>query len=240
MGYTSPMRINDQHLSRLRGALLKLAGSRAAADALRYSVMLTLALLIVQSGWGLWRALQPLPAIAAPALAAAAAASAPPRSPGSLATQIARHHLFGIAAVGAASAPAPKEKADGPVKVLGIVFASDAALSRAILAVGGTQKSYATGATLPNGDVLAAIEVDRAILRQRDRKYAVVLKHPKAGLLTEAPRFDGTADQAAALATIVAAPSAQPVKKPVVRHVAGTTLQRLSALRARLLGGSSS
>jgi hypothetical protein len=102
--------------------------------------------------------------------------------------------------------------------------------------LGGKQKSYGIGAALGNGDKVVGIDADRVTLADGNRRYTLVLKHPGSAMLAKAPDFGGGETFRAAVTQNPQQPAAQPA--PSVAPVStGTTLQRLQALRARLLSG---
>lgn len=85
---------------------------------------------------------------------------------------IAAMHLFG------AESPAvlqPAVRIDA--FVAGIVYASEAQVSRAILVVNSTAQSYAVGSTLPGGTRVVSIEQNQVVLDQNGERYALMLEH---------------------------------------------------------------
>lgn len=226
------------------GRAARLRRTVISENGLRYVVMAGLAAAVTVTGWRLVQTLgftNSAPLIHATAsIPAALSSNATSSNAAAIATAIASQHWFGQARPQAAAPSKAEVKTDGPVKVLGIIFAADDALARAILALNGNERNYRVGDALKNGDKVVAIEPDRVVLAQGVMRYALVLNKPGSAMLAEAPHFNGGGGALhPSVVTANRSPSHAPaaVSAPPVMRGA-STLQRLQSLRSRLLSGT--
>ena len=99
---------------------------------------------------------------------------------GDLVERLTDAHLFGIAPPPATSA-APVSSLSS-VRVIGILSGDPPEQGWAILDVNGNQHSYQAGATLPDGENLAAVQPDRVILEKSGNRYSVLWDMQQANL----------------------------------------------------------
>lgn len=84
-------------------------------------------------------------------------------------------HLFGVAVQGSSPVMTGTD-----ATVVGIVYASEARASRAILVTNGRQQSYATGDTLPGGWRVASIEPRQVSLEHNGARQGLILEQKLA------------------------------------------------------------
>lgn len=212
--------------------------SEIAFDIAGYVACMFFAGLTVHAGLGLLQSLWAAPIeYSLPAKAAELAALPAPNAQ-NLAKQIAAQHLFGIATASTpAPPPEPEERTSGPVELAGIVFGGDGMSSRAILGIGNNQRSYRPGEALPTGDVLTEVRANEVILKGAQGRYSLVLRHESNALLAEPPHFATTTDDGITVLDLTGAAPPRSRRATPATVSAVPTLQRLKALRMRLLGG---
>lgn len=91
------------------------------------------------------------------------------------AENLADMHLFGVAVAGS-----PPVMTGADATVTGIVYASEAGASRAILVINGRQQSYAMSDTLPGGWRVADIEPGQVFLEHNGARQGLILEHKLA------------------------------------------------------------